>query len=193
MSGRALECWTQNDPTNTEKLLTKEITSTSSPNHYLLADRALIRAHLKHVALAIEDAQEASLLLHCPMYIFTHTYLKSLRVHPSPIGYIAMAVAQLAQGDREEALRVFDLAFHVCEPCDNKLLLLLKSILVFESGYKEDAITRVDHLTKSLFGNYSYTENLEASLFVLITMDEMDVEGVDADTDYEEVHQQCTV
>ncbi|KAI5980416.1 hypothetical protein EDC04DRAFT_2618677 [Pisolithus marmoratus] len=73
-------------------------------------------------------------------------YIKSLEIQPSSIGYIAMAVILLGQGDREGALRTFDLAFHDCEVQDNRFLLLLKSILVFESGNQEDAIIRVEHL-----------------------------------------------
>ncbi|KAI6095815.1 hypothetical protein F5141DRAFT_1265501 [Pisolithus sp. B1] len=127
-SDQVLKSWTQDDATNTEMLLSKEITSTSSPSHHPLANRALIRARLKHAALAIEDAKE------------------SIRVQPSPIGYIAMAVSLLSQDDQESALRIFDLTFHDCEPHDIKLLLLLKSILLFESGNQEDAITRAEHL-----------------------------------------------
>lgn len=90
-----------------------------------LGDRALIRAHLK---LAIEDGKE------------------SLQVQLSPIGYIAMAIVLLGQGDRESALLVFDLAFHDCESRNNRFLLLLRSILVFESENPEDAITFVELL-----------------------------------------------
>lgn len=116
VSRETLASWTEDDPTNTERLLSEEIARALRPSQYFLASRALIRVRLKHVALAIEDSKE------------------SLRIQPSPIGYIARAVALLTQGDREGALRIFDLAFHDCEPHDNRFLLLLKSILVFESG-----------------------------------------------------------
>ncbi|KIK17942.1 hypothetical protein PISMIDRAFT_684762 [Pisolithus microcarpus 441] len=55
-----------------------------------------------------------------------------------------MAVTLLGQGDREGALRIFNLAFHDCELDDIRLLLLLKVILVFESGNQEDAIKCVE-------------------------------------------------
>ncbi|KAI6022663.1 hypothetical protein EDC04DRAFT_3143649 [Pisolithus marmoratus] len=128
VSEEALKSWTQDDPTHTEMLLSEEITSASSPSHYVLASRALIRVRLKHVALAIEDVNE------------------SLQVQPSPIGHIAMAVALLGKGDREGALHAFDLTFHDCEPYDNRYLILLKSILVFESGNQKEAITRIEYL-----------------------------------------------
>ncbi|KAI6017080.1 hypothetical protein EDC04DRAFT_486331 [Pisolithus marmoratus] len=105
-----------------------EITSASTPSHYALANRALIRVRSKQVALAVADVKE------------------SLQVQPSPIGYIAMAVALLGQGDGAGALRTFDLAFHDCQVHDIRFLLLLKAILVFESGNQQEAITRVEDL-----------------------------------------------
>ncbi|KAI6030215.1 hypothetical protein EDC04DRAFT_2924015 [Pisolithus marmoratus] len=128
VSDEALKSWTQDDPMNAEMLLSEEIKSASSPSHYVLANRALVRARLKHFTLAMEDAAQ------------------SFRIRPSPISYIAMAVALLGEGDREGALCTFDLAFHDCEPCDNRFLLLLKLILVFESGNQEEAIKRAEHL-----------------------------------------------
>ncbi|KIN93449.1 hypothetical protein M404DRAFT_36093 [Pisolithus tinctorius Marx 270] len=146
VSDETLKSWVQDDPTNTEMLLTEEIASASSPSHSLLASRALIRARLKYLALAINDAKEASLHSHHSTYIFAHVHLKSLQVQSSPIGHVAMAVALLGQGDREGALCAFDLAFHDCEPHDNRILLLLKFIIVFESGNQEEAILRVEYL-----------------------------------------------
>ncbi|KAI6045469.1 hypothetical protein EDC04DRAFT_60648 [Pisolithus marmoratus] len=128
VSEAALKSWTQDDPTHTETLLSEEVTKVSSASHYVLANRALIRARLKHWALAIEDCKE------------------SLRIQPSPIAHIAMATALLGQGNREGALCTFDLAFHDCELHEIKFLLLLKLILVFESGNQEEAITRVEYL-----------------------------------------------
>ncbi|KAI6009487.1 hypothetical protein F5J12DRAFT_40085 [Pisolithus orientalis] len=128
MSGETLKSWTQSDPTNTEMLLSEEIGSTSSPSHYMLAIRGLVRARLKHIAPAIEDVKE------------------SLRVQTSPFGHVAMAIALLGQGDSEGALCTFDLAFHDCGLNEIKFLLLLKAILVFESGNQEEAITRIEYL-----------------------------------------------
>ncbi|KIO02162.1 hypothetical protein M404DRAFT_960973 [Pisolithus tinctorius Marx 270] len=57
-----------------------------------------------------------------------------------------MAFALLAQGNRERALCIFDLAFHDCELHEHNILLLLKSILVFESGNQEEGVMRAEHL-----------------------------------------------
>ncbi|KAI6144914.1 hypothetical protein BKA82DRAFT_4168036 [Pisolithus tinctorius] len=129
VSDKTFESWTRDDPTNTEVLLSEEITTASIPRQYVLENRALVRARSKNLEPALEDAKE------------------SLRLQPSPIGYIAMAVALLGQGDREGALWTFDFASHDCELHDIKFLLLLKSILVFESGNQEEVITRAEHLT----------------------------------------------
>ncbi|KAI6143030.1 hypothetical protein BKA82DRAFT_4187705 [Pisolithus tinctorius] len=128
MTTKTFQSWTQDDPTQAEMLLSEEIAKASRPSHNMLANRTLIRTRLKRFAPAIEDAKE------------------SLRVQRSPIGHIAMAVALLAQGDREGALCTFDLAFHDCELHDLGVLLLLKSILVFESGNQEEGVMRVEHL-----------------------------------------------
>ncbi|KAI5982355.1 hypothetical protein EDC04DRAFT_3150893 [Pisolithus marmoratus] len=127
-SDEILKSWTHDDPTATEILLSEEISRASSPSHYMLANRALVRARLKHVVLAMEDVEV------------------SLQVRPSPIGYIAKAVTLLGQGDRGGALLTFDFAFHDCEPHNIRFLLLLKSILVFESGSQEEAIACTEHL-----------------------------------------------
>ncbi|KAI6018342.1 hypothetical protein EDC04DRAFT_2941978 [Pisolithus marmoratus] len=146
VSEDALKSWTLGDPTNTEMLLSEEITSTSSTRHYVLANRALIRVQLNNVALAIEDAKEVGPLSRYPIRIFTYMYPESLLLQSSPIGYIAMAIALLSQGDRDRALCTFDLAIHDCELHDVRYLLLLKSILISESGNQEEAIKRVEHL-----------------------------------------------
>ncbi|KAI6004539.1 hypothetical protein F5J12DRAFT_913667 [Pisolithus orientalis] len=126
--------WTQDDPTQTEILLSEDIASASSPSHCMLANRALIRTRLEHLAPAIEDAKE------------------SLRIRRSPIGHIAMALALLGQGDREGARCTFDLAFHDCELHDIRFLLLLKSILVFESGNQEEGVLAVMYTKKRSYG-----------------------------------------
>ncbi|KAI6143777.1 hypothetical protein BKA82DRAFT_4017477 [Pisolithus tinctorius] len=139
MSDETLKSWTQVDPTNIEAQLSEEIASASSPSHHVLANRALIRVRLKHLALAIEDTKE-----------------------PSPIGHIAMAVALLGQGNREGALHMFDLAFHDCEPHNNRFLLLLKSILVFKSGNQEEAMRHVVGIYRHVLGvMYMKTSNYE--------------------------------
>ncbi|KAG9309214.1 hypothetical protein JVU11DRAFT_10928 [Chiua virens] len=86
--------------------------------------------------------------------------LQSLKIQPSPIGHIALALAYLGQDRREAALWEFDLAFRDCDRADNVFLLLIKvcpgtgqslqafepsftqSLLLYVSGRHEDAIFR---------------------------------------------------
>lgn len=97
----------------------------------------------------------------------TSASIKSLQVRPSPIGHIAMAVALLVQGDRESVLPTFDLALHDCEPHNIRFLLLLKLILMFESGDEDQAATRVEYLATRANNDsndevtYLYTQVLE--------------------------------
>ncbi|KAI6044461.1 hypothetical protein EDC04DRAFT_2889916 [Pisolithus marmoratus] len=128
MTEETLKSWTQDDPMNTEILLSEEIKNASTPSHYLLANRALIRARLKRLALAMVDVEG------------------SLQVQPSPIGYIAMAIVLLGRGDREGALCTFDLAIHDCEPRDIRFLLLLKVLgaMCMKKGHYGRAILLIE-------------------------------------------------
>ncbi|KAG9313282.1 hypothetical protein JVU11DRAFT_5586 [Chiua virens] len=128
VSDAALNPWTEGNPTRTEAVLSKEIETMGYPSHHAFANRALIRAHLKQWFGTIEDAT------------------KSLKIQPSPIGHIALALAYLGQDRREAALWEFDLAFRDCDRADNVFLLLIKSLLLYVSGRHEDAIFRVRDL-----------------------------------------------
>lgn len=58
MGGETFKSWTQDNTTSTEVLLSEEITSASSPNHYVLTACSLIRARSRYVVPAIENAEE---------------------------------------------------------------------------------------------------------------------------------------
>ena len=91
---------------------------------------------------------------------------KSLRLarRPSLIGYISKAVALVGQGEKELAFETFDLCFRDCGADEIRFLLLIKvrsavclsllagrirlpqAILLFVSGKREHAVTRVNDL-----------------------------------------------
>ncbi|KAF8554957.1 WD40 repeat-like protein [Imleria badia] len=125
----ALKYWTQGDLTRTEALLTEVITDPNLHAH-ALAQRALVRSHLKQTDMAMVDAK------------------KSIEAQRSVIGYIADAVTRLRNGDHESAIRVVDLVFTqgLAIHDNNNLLLLIKAIILFECGKHHDAISRVDDL-----------------------------------------------
>ncbi|KAI9569853.1 hypothetical protein HD554DRAFT_2170850 [Boletus coccyginus] len=130
ISDAAFKLWTQGDLTRVEELFADDIIHPSNPSHHAraLAHRALVRSRLKRCDMAIDDAK------------------KSIEVQRSIIGYIAHAIAHVGNGEYESATRVFDLVFSEGIPSENRLLLLLKAIVLFECGRHEDAVLRVDDL-----------------------------------------------
>ncbi|KAF8556862.1 hypothetical protein OG21DRAFT_1495255 [Imleria badia] len=126
----AFKPWRQGDLTRVEELLTEDIIHPVNPFHHAhaLAHRALVRSRSKQWDMAIDDAK------------------KSIKVQKSVIGYIAHALAHLGNGDHESAMRVFDLTFGNGLPSENKLLLLIKAVILFECGKHDDAILRVGDL-----------------------------------------------
>ncbi|KAG9309666.1 WD40-repeat-containing domain protein [Chiua virens] len=123
-----MKSWVLGMPAETESILSEEIAGCSKPSHYAYATRALMRAHLREWKTAIEDAE------------------MSLKIKLSPIGQIARSVALAGNGKQEVALDDFDLAFRDCDLGDNKLLLAIKSILVFTCSKREQAISRLRSL-----------------------------------------------
>ncbi|KAI9569819.1 WD40-repeat-containing domain protein [Boletus coccyginus] len=130
ISDAAFKLWTQGDWVRVEELLGEDIIYPSNPFHHAraLALRALVRTRLKRCDIAIDDAK------------------KSIEVQRSIIGYIAHAIAHVGNGEYESATRVFDLVFSEGIPSENRLLLLIKAIILFECGKHEDAVLRVDDL-----------------------------------------------
>ncbi|KAH0826783.1 hypothetical protein J3R83DRAFT_5198 [Lanmaoa asiatica] len=122
--------WAQGDLIRVEELLTEEILHPSNFFHHAraLAHRALMRIRSQQWNMAINDAKE------------------SIGVQRSVIGYIAHAMARVGNGEHDSAMRVFDLVFTEGLPTENKFLLLIKAIILFECGKHDDAISRVDDL-----------------------------------------------
>ena len=122
----ALHSWKQERLADTETSLTRTIINSRSQSHHALANRALVRARLRHWDLAIEDAENVSLrsLFHTPIFILN--YYKSIKIHPSVIGYIAQSLALIGGGNKTEGCRVYDLAFRHYHTIDVDLILLIK-------------------------------------------------------------------
>ncbi|KAF8129237.1 quinon protein alcohol dehydrogenase-like superfamily, partial [Boletus edulis] len=124
----ALRLWEQNRLVDVEASLTETTSNTPDKRHLALATRALVRSQLQHWDLAIEDAEN------------------SIIIRPSVIGYIAMSVALIGKGQKEQGCRVFDLAFRHCDPTDMDALLLIKAVVLFMSGKYNEAVSRVGDL-----------------------------------------------
>ncbi|KAF8126555.1 quinon protein alcohol dehydrogenase-like superfamily, partial [Boletus edulis] len=131
----ALRSWEQNRLVDVEASLTE---TTRDERHLALATRALVRSQLQHWDLAIEDAK------------------KSIEIEPSVTGYIAMSVALIGNGQKEQGCRVFDLAFRHCDSTHMDTLLLIKAVVLFMSGKHDEAVSRVGDLIPIIKFNTVY-------------------------------------
>ena len=95
-----------------------------NPSHHALASRALVRARLRQWDAAIADAREVFLawLSHTLSLI----YIKSIKIQPSVIGYIAMSVALVGNGKKYKAYRTCDIALERFHSTHVTFLLLIK-------------------------------------------------------------------
>ncbi|KAH0825664.1 hypothetical protein J3R83DRAFT_11721 [Lanmaoa asiatica] len=148
VSEEAFRLWIKQDLHKAEEKLSREINPENS-NHYVArANRALIRASLKQWDTAIADATQVASHLISPV---AHVYSsvpgpKSLAIQRSIIGHIAKAVALVGRGEHELAFETFDLVFRDCSADETRFLLLIKAILLFVAGKRENAIARVKDL-----------------------------------------------
>ncbi|KAF8129297.1 hypothetical protein EV363DRAFT_1400038 [Boletus edulis] len=134
----ALRSWEQNCLVDVEASLTETTSDTRDKRHLALATRALVRSQLQYWDLAIEDAE------------------KSIGIEPSITGYIAMSVALIGNGQKEEGCRVFDLAFRHCDSTDMDILLLIKAVVLFMAGKHNEAVSRVGDLIPIIKFNAVY-------------------------------------
>ena len=126
ITNAALDSWKQDWLADTETSLTGTITNSRNQSHHALANRALVRARLRHWDLAIEDAENVS--LHSLSHTLILNYYKSIKIHPSFNGYIAQSLALIGGGKKAEGCRVYDLAFrhYQYHTIDVDLILLIK-------------------------------------------------------------------
>ncbi|KAF8554772.1 TPR-like protein [Imleria badia] len=131
VSSPAFKLWICDELADTTALLTDKILRASKDSHHALANRALIHAHWGDYRAAIDDAKN------------------SIKIQPSAVGYIALAIARIHNCEREGGFRALDFAFKQCylSPSDIDFLLLIKSKMYFlrgiawmEQGHFENAI-----------------------------------------------------
>jgi hypothetical protein len=120
----ALHSWKRNQLANAEALLTAAIHESRNPSYHALASRALVRARLRQWDAAIADATEVciALLSHALSLI----YIKSIKIQPSVIGYIAKSVSLVGKGEKHKAYRACDIAFQRFHSGHVTFLLLIK-------------------------------------------------------------------
>ncbi|KAG8214862.1 hypothetical protein J3R82DRAFT_10029 [Butyriboletus roseoflavus] len=123
-----IESWSNDCLEYADVLLTRAIADSRNPSQYIFASRALVRARLGKWDAAIDDAK------------------KSINIQSSVIGYIAKSVALVGKGKRREGYRACDIAFEHYHSTHVTFLLLIKAVIVFMAGERDDAISRLDDL-----------------------------------------------
>ena len=120
----ALHSWRHNQLANAEASLTAAIHDSRNPSHHALASRALVRTRLRQWDAAIADATQVCLvLLSRAMSLIC---IKSIKIQPSVIGYIAKSVALVGNGEKHKAYRACDIAFERFHSAHVTFLLLIK-------------------------------------------------------------------
>ena len=120
----ALHSWKHDELENAEVLLTAAIRHSLNPSPHTLASRALVRARLRQRDGAIADATEVFLAL--LYHVLSLIYIKSIKIQPSVIGYIAKSVALVGNGEKHKAYRACDIAFGRFHSTHVTFLLLIK-------------------------------------------------------------------
>ena len=83
-----------------------------------------MRARLRQWAAAIADATEVFTALLSQS--LTLIYIKSIKIQPSVIGYIAKSVAHVGNGEKHKAYRTCDIAIERFHSTHVTFLLLIK-------------------------------------------------------------------
>ena len=132
----ALHSWKHDELENAEVLLTTAIHESRTPSHHALASRALVRARLRQRDGAIADATEVFVVL--LYHALSLIYIKSIKIQPSVIGYIAKSVALVGNGEKHKAYRACDIAFERFHSSHVTFLLLVK-VCIFRTWSPSDS------------------------------------------------------
>ena len=121
-----LNSWKLDQLADADASLTEAIRNSQSPSHHALASRALVRARLLQWDQAIADAAEVSLQVHLLSHGLILIHIKSIKIEPSVIGYIAKSMALAGKGEKHKAYRACDIAFERFHSTHVTFLLLVK-------------------------------------------------------------------
>ncbi|KAF8126000.1 hypothetical protein EV363DRAFT_1298879 [Boletus edulis] len=124
----SLNAWHQQDLMSAVTHFSQE---TQDANHHRLANLALVRARLKQWDLSEQDGRA------------------SIEIQPTILAHIAVSIALGGQGQLASAKQEFNQAFRCHGHEDTCLLLLIKSIIIFVAGDRNEATRRVADLVKA--------------------------------------------
>ncbi|KAH7912612.1 hypothetical protein BJ138DRAFT_1147861 [Hygrophoropsis aurantiaca] len=150
ISAQTCNAWRREDFKKAEETLS-EVIADGAKDQNAFANRALVRARALRWDAALEDAQ------------------MSINILPSVIGYVALSIALSGQGNGEGAMQALDLGFIDCNGDINtvRLLLLVKSIIVFNNGRCGESMTRITDLIKARPANDApLCHNVQVCIFV---------------------------
>ncbi|KAF8126003.1 hypothetical protein EV363DRAFT_1402063 [Boletus edulis] len=124
----SLNAWRRDDLTSAVAIFSQEM---QDADYHRLANLALVRARLEQWESAEQDARA------------------SIEIRPTISAYIAVSIALGGQGQLAAAKQEFNQAFLCHEPKNACLLLLIKSIIIFVAGDRNEATRRVGDLVQA--------------------------------------------
>ncbi|KAI9458227.1 hypothetical protein HD554DRAFT_2177419 [Boletus coccyginus] len=148
LSNAAYVSWKKADLVKAEEILSSEIERGLTPLNYHLANRALVRARRQQWDGALEDAQS------------------SLLIKPSLVGLLAKGLAQIGQGEYDTTVEGLDDALERCDQEEKDFVHMVKTIALFDAGYHDEAIRRVNDLIVRSSGVKQPYAFIQASGFV---------------------------
>ncbi|KAG8220715.1 hypothetical protein J3R82DRAFT_3045 [Butyriboletus roseoflavus] len=122
------EAWKKDKLDDAEEILSRHLIHHTGASHSLFANRALIRARLQHWDAALRDAET------------------SIDIQPSVVARVAKGFALFGQEKYEYAVAAFNIALRECDVHDRDIVLLIKSIVLFEVGYHAESMAGIADL-----------------------------------------------
>ncbi|KAH0838775.1 hypothetical protein J3R83DRAFT_7151 [Lanmaoa asiatica] len=121
----AREAWKEDRLDDAEEILSRQLIRRTGSDHSAFANRALIRARLHHWNTALRDAET------------------SIDIQPSVVAHVAKGFALFGQEKYGLAVEAFNVALRQCDVHDRDVVLLIKSIVLFEVNYHAESMASI--------------------------------------------------
>ena len=129
MDDDVLDSWKRDRLTNVDTLLSARINESRNANQHLAA-RALIRVHLQQWHAALADAEKVICFSSLMSTHADKAHIKSIKIQPSVMGYIAKSVSVVCKGNKNKGYRICDIALQRFHSSHISFLLLVKACIV---------------------------------------------------------------
>ncbi|KAG9310789.1 hypothetical protein JVU11DRAFT_8639 [Chiua virens] len=147
--------WRRADLARAEEILSCEIERGSSPLHYHVANRALIRARLRQWDGALDDAQT------------------SLLVKPSLVALIAKGFSQSGKGCHQAATETLDAALEACDLEEKDIVGMIKAITFFDAGHRDEGLRHICNLVIGSARAKQHGVFIQTKMYALLAADAM--------------------